>query len=75
MVLIQALLGLSGKINKLLSSAIASNLSPLYELQSKELHEKDKKLGAPGYQSLRWNCQTSLFPYTTQYLGHCTNIN
>lgn len=47
MVLFQAFLGLSGQINKkLLSSVTASNLSPLYELQSKELHEKDKKLEA-----------------------------
>lgn len=38
---------------KLLIAVTTSNLSSLYELQSKELHEKDKKLEALRHQPPR----------------------
>lgn len=45
MAIFQGFLGLVGQINKkLLSSVTASNISPFYELQSKELFEKDKEI-------------------------------
>lgn len=47
---------------KLLIAVTTSNLSSLYELQSKELHEKDKKLEALRHQPPRWSHQTSLKP-------------
>ena len=47
---------------KLLIVVTTSNLSSLYELKSKELHENDKKLEALRHQPPRWSHQTSLNP-------------
>lgn len=51
MVLFQVILGFLGQINKKIFSIIkASNLSPLNELQSEELNEKNNKLDTHTYQ-------------------------